>query len=52
VSPVGQINRPARAGGALREKSNLLRRIKLICPVQSRLQKYFCFSEMQIKLYE
>jgi hypothetical protein len=34
----------------LREKSNLLRRIKLIGPVQSPLQKYFCFSEMQISL--
>ena len=32
----------------LRVKSNLLRRIKLICPVQSPSQKYFCFSEMQI----
>jgi hypothetical protein len=36
----------------LREKSNLLKRIKLICPVQSRLQKYFCFSEMKITLYD
>jgi hypothetical protein len=34
---------------ALRVKSNLLSRIKLICPVQSPLQEYFCFSEMQIK---
>jgi hypothetical protein len=48
----GLFNRPARAGGALREKSNLLRQIKLICPVQSRLQKYFCFSEPKSKLYE
>jgi hypothetical protein len=32
----------------LRVKSNLSSRIKLICPVQSPLQKYFCFSEVQI----
>jgi hypothetical protein len=37
---------------ALREKSNLSSRINLICPVQSRLQKYFGFSEMQISLYD
>jgi hypothetical protein len=36
----------------LRAKSKLSSRIKLICPVQSPLQKYFCFSEMQIKLYD
>ena len=35
----------------LRATPNLSRRIKLICPVQSCLQKYFCFSEIQIKLY-
>jgi hypothetical protein len=34
----------------LRVKTNLLSRINLICPVQSRWQKYFCFSEMQIRL--
>jgi hypothetical protein len=34
---------------ALREKSNLLRRISLFLPVQLPLKKYFCFSEMQIR---
>jgi hypothetical protein len=34
----------------LREKSNLLKRINVICPVQSPLQKYFCFSEIEIRL--
>jgi hypothetical protein len=33
----------------LRVKSDLSRRIKLICPVQPVLKKYFCFSEMQIR---
>jgi hypothetical protein len=32
----------------LRQKSDLLRRINLICPVQSPMQKYFGFSETQI----
>jgi len=34
----------------IREKSGLSSRINVICPVQSLLQKYFCFSEMQISL--
>jgi hypothetical protein len=34
----------------LRQKTDFLKPINLIWPVQSRLQKYFCFSEMQIKL--
>jgi hypothetical protein len=29
-----------------------LNRIKLIWAVQSHLQKYFCFSEIEIKLYD
>ena len=33
-------------------KSNFLKPINLIWPVQPPLQKYFCFSEMQIKLYD
>ena len=32
----------------MRENVKLLRRIKVICPVQSLTQKYFCFSETQI----
>ena len=34
----------------LHQKSDLSRRINVICPVQPRTQKYFCFSEMQISL--
>jgi hypothetical protein len=49
--PAGHVNRPARARGALREETNLLRRINLFLPVQSRLQKYFWFSETKIILY-
>jgi hypothetical protein len=49
--PGGPFGRPARAGVALREKTNLSRRISLFLPVQSPLQKYFWFSETQIKLY-
>jgi hypothetical protein len=48
----GLLRPPARACGALREKSNLLKRINVICPVQSPLQKYFCFSEVQIRLHD
>jgi hypothetical protein len=36
----------------LRAKSNLFRRIKLICPVQSPSKKDFCFSEVQIRLHD
>jgi hypothetical protein len=32
----------------LRQKSNFVNAIKLICPVQSLAQKYFGFSETQI----
>jgi hypothetical protein len=49
--PDGLFSHPVRAGDALREKTNLPRRINLFLPVQSRLQKYFWFSETQIKLY-
>jgi hypothetical protein len=41
---------PSYSFPGLRVKTNLLSRINLICPVQPRWQKYFCFSEMQIKL--
>jgi hypothetical protein len=40
------------APGALRRKPDFLKRIKLIWGIQSPLQKYFCFSEMQIRLYD
>jgi hypothetical protein len=40
------------APGALRRKTDFLNRIKLIWGVQSPLQKYFCFSETQIRLYD
>jgi hypothetical protein len=40
---------PFRPDWGLRATANLLRRINLICPVQSHLQKYFCFSEPQIR---
>jgi hypothetical protein len=48
ICPDGLFNRPTRTGRALREKSNLLRQISLFLPVQSRLQKNFCFPETQI----
>jgi hypothetical protein len=35
----------------LRLKSNFLNRIKVIWGVQSLSKKYFCFSELQIRLY-
>jgi len=34
----------------MREKPDLLRRINLICPVQSHLQKHFLSSLTQIKI--
>ena len=43
---------PARARGALHKKSDLWRRINVICPVQSLGQKYFGFPEMQISLHD
>jgi hypothetical protein len=41
---------PGRAGAQnpVRQKSNFVSAIKLICPVQSSAQKYFGFSETQI----
>src|ERR1700730_13795362 len=41
-----------RANAPLRLKTNFFNRIKLIWPVQSRSQKYFCFSEAESKLYD
>jgi hypothetical protein len=43
---------PLRDRAALREKSNLLKRIKVICLVQSPWQKHFCFSEIEVRLYD
>jgi hypothetical protein len=44
--------RARRAKTPLRLKTDFLNRIKLIWAVQSSLQKYFCFSETQIRLCE
>jgi hypothetical protein len=41
-----------RERATLRQKSNLSKRINVICPVQSPWQKYFCFSEVQIRLHD
>jgi hypothetical protein len=47
----GDVRGTRRAKIPLRLKSNFLNRIKLIWGVQSSLQKYFCFSELKIRLY-
>jgi hypothetical protein len=39
---------PPPAQKPLRRKINFLSQINLICPVQSPMKKYFCFSENQI----
>jgi hypothetical protein len=50
---IGRASRdPLARSGDLRVKADLSRRIKLIWAVQSSSQKYFCFSEMKIRLYE
>jgi hypothetical protein len=41
-----------RANAPLRLETNLLKPINVIWAVQSLSQKYFCFSEFQIKLYD
>jgi hypothetical protein len=48
----GGVRIARRADPPLRVTANLLNRIKLIWAVQSHSQKYFCFSELQIKLYD
>jgi hypothetical protein len=45
-------NRPCEGSSGLFGRANLLNKFKLIWVVQSPPQKYFCFSEMQIKLYD
>jgi hypothetical protein len=35
----------------LRVKINFLNQINVICPVQSPMQKYFCFPELKSALY-
>jgi hypothetical protein len=50
---IGRASRgPLARSGDLRVKADLSRRIKLIWAVQSLWEKYFCFSEMQIRLYD
>jgi hypothetical protein len=43
---------PHLGDGSVLEKPDFLKRINVICPVQSPLKKYFRFSEMQIRLYD